>query len=653
MKQLISILIILALAGVSFGLDYGPMRITQAATGGTHEDDTLNIPEAYLETSGRDIVGMYLYVSKTTDGLAPLNDACRILAVDWTQSAYNIVLDQEVEAAGNDASLGLSASITAGDYIMIVSVPPSTSELREVVTGAFPSSGTTERQILQYLADSSRFLRAHVTDWDGDLDDLDSTADNIVAKLDPELDAIRTVALQCSTYTGNIDTTADNIRLQVVDIESDADTTELRVQQIHALVDTLAGGTDGAVGTQWSSGAFPVNGSSYEENWRWQSDTLRKIGVNTDSTLFYIHSTTGMPAVTGLFPAAGVSLSEKVQFLADSLRKVGVNTDSVLFYLHSAAGAPAVTGVFPVAGTSIAERIQFLADSLRKVAVNTDSTLFYIHSTTGAPAVTGAFPAAGLSINERIQYLADSLRKVAVTTDTVYSAVLTATGAQWGTATEPANGVNLLEGVGFLQNQVDSIQGALNGDVGNQWGTSALPANGVAVDEVIRQISDAAAGANGFNYWREPVEVIVNFAAAGAWEEAATTHELFNVTGDVEFEISAFCSTTVTVTSADSFFVLNGDAAGASVWRVLGTDMTAGEGLLRGVSAAGLVAVIPTAAQQAGSGGGVWHGTASMGGDIGFDIDDNDFTGGILIFECRWRPRTTGGTVAAGTGGAL
>lgn len=439
------------------------------------------------------------------------------------------------------------------------------------------------------------------------------------------------------------------------------------------------------------TGTFPAAGVSILERLGFVADTTRKIGVSTDSTLHYIHSTTGMPAVTGLFPAAGVSLNEKVQFIADTLRKEAVNTDSILAYIHSTTGMPAATGAFPAAGLSLNEKVQFLADSLRKVAVNSDSTLFYLHSTTGAPAVTGAFPAAGLSFLERIQFLADSLRKIGVTSDTVYSYLLTNTGAQWGTPTEPANGVNLfeglgftqnqldsivgafygdvgaqwgtatepangvdlLEGIGFAQNQLDSLQAALNGDIGNQWGTAAVPANGVAIDEVIRKISDATAGANGFSEWSEPVEVIVNFAAAGAWEEAATTHELYAVTGDVEFQITAFCSTAVTVTSADSIFFGAGDGAAAnfSIWRCLGTDMGAGDGLLRGVGHSA-AAVIPTAAQL-GATGGVWTGTSMGGHDIGFDIDDNDFTAGIVVFYCRWRAITTGGSLVAGAGGAL
>lgn len=169
----------------------------------------------------------------------------------------------------------------------------------------------------------------------------------------------------------------------------------------------------------------------------------------------------------------------------------------------------------------------------------------------------------------------------------------------------------------------------------------------------LQALRGVTTGFVGENVWTT-VEVVVNFAAAGAWEEAASTHELFTVTGDVEFEISAFCSTDVTVTSGDSIFF--GGEGGADdffgIYRFLGSDATAGEALFRGVSASDGLANIPTAAVLDGT-GGVWKGTAWMGQDIGYDIDDNDFTAGIVVFYCRWRPITTGGTVAAGSGGAL
>ncbi len=332
------------------------------------------------------------------------------------------------------------------------------------------------------------------------------------------------------------------------------------------------------------------------------AEGLLRVTDVTDSALAYIHSATGMPAATGAFPIAGLSLNEKVQFLADTLRKVGVSTDSTLHYIHSGTGAPSVTGAFPTAGLSLLERVQFLADSLRKVAVSTDSILAYIHSATGAPAVTGAFPAAGLSELERIQWMADSLRLAFVQ----------------------------------LARVLDSLEDA---------------------NDLLQKLNGVTAGFVDENVWTT-VEVIVNFAAAGAWEEAAGTHELFTVTGDVEFAISAFCSTDVTVTSADSLILQTEGGADAIIgW--LGADIDAGEAIFppwyfAGAQTRGLVAnYFITSVEQTYEAGSVWRGTIFMGQDIGFDIDDNDFTGGIVVFYCRWRPVTTGGSVVAGLGGSL
>lgn len=235
----VTFLLSLMIAGVASAVSIGPIVISQAVTGGTHEDDTLYVPELYLLTSGADVVGMYLYVSKTTDGASPLNFACKILEVDYSQTTYNIVLDAETEGAGNDASLGLPASITTGDYIIITDVVPSTALVRQVITGTFPATGVSDRAVFQFIADSLRKVRSDVI-----------TINNFV---DTEVLGALTAARQCSAYvadgTSEIDTTLENVRGGVAVIQ--------------AAVDTEIGTIDGIVDDLLEIGATPYLHGNY------------------------------------------------------------------------------------------------------------------------------------------------------------------------------------------------------------------------------------------------------------------------------------------------------------------------------------------------------------------------------------------------------
>ena len=147
------------------------------------------------------------------------------------------------------------------------------------------------------------------------------------------------------------------------------------------------------------------------------------------------------------------------------------------------------------------------------------------------------------------------------------------------------------------------------------------------------------------NVWSAPIELVVNFATDG-WNEA-TPHQLFAGTGDVEFEITAHCSTNVASTSADSIHIFAGESA--KLLSMLSTNIDAGEAifppnfeLTYGV---GTPKFDPIWQQ-----GKIWRGELHMGQDIDYDIDEEAFTGGIIIFTCRYRAITTGGSIAAGDG---
>ena len=147
------------------------------------------------------------------------------------------------------------------------------------------------------------------------------------------------------------------------------------------------------------------------------------------------------------------------------------------------------------------------------------------------------------------------------------------------------------------------------------------------------------------------VEVVINLAAAGLWEEAAT-HEVLTITGDVELEISIACSTNCTSASADSMWWFLGES-GATGYRMVSfllEDADAGENLIPGVWSPGY---IWSAAALTTNCGGIARITSHMGKDLGYQISDHAGTAGIITVFCRWRPLSTGGSVAAGVGVVL
>lgn len=425
--------------------------------------------------------------------------------------------------------------------------------------------------------------------------------------------------------------------------------------------DSVVGAFYGDVGIQWGAALEPAAGVALDEG-------VHFLQNQADSIAGALYSDVGAQWGTATEPANGVDLFEGLGFAQNQL-------DSIVGATYGSVGSQwTETAAEPAAGVAFMQGFHFAQNQL-------DSIVGAFYGDVGLQWGAAAEPANGVSLDEGVLFLQNQA-------DSIAASLYTTTGAQWGTATEPANGVNLFEGFGFAQNQLDTLEGKLYGGVGSQWAQAAASyAAGVSHEQVLMDLQDQMDTVNtvkleyaedmqegirdsledandhlqalrgvttGFveeNVWKT-VEIVINFAAAGAWEEAGSTHEFGAVTGEVEFEITGHCSTSVAATSADSIFFLSGDAAGASVWRCLAEDLDAGEGLFRGVEG-GLVPIIPTAAQLAGSGGGIWRGTLSMGGDIGFDIDDNDLTGGILVIQIRYRPITTDGSVAAGLGGAL
>ena len=204
-----------------------------------------------------------------------------------------------------------------------------------------------------------------------------------------------------------------------------------------------------------------------------------------------------------------------------------------------------------------------------------------------------------------------------------YSPTAELVGGALGVPTNPtgtfhAANVNELEMVAFLQDSLRKVAALLDATCFSPWDT-----------------------------------LIIDFSVAGWNTEVA--HKMFNVVGNVEFEICGYCSTDVTVTSADTISFMDADTT-ASVIALLGAEIDAGEALFppwyfNGSQARGLVASYAiTAAEAIYSTGSVWHGCAMKGIDLGYKLTDDAFTGGIIVVAWRWRAMTTGSTMTQGTG---
>ena len=208
-KLLISALVF-TMASVATAKDYGPILYSTVVAAG-YEEDTLLVPELYIYAGNANVVGMYVWISSTTDGAAPENEACRILK--HTSSSGELILDTEGEGGGNDAVLGFSASITKGDYIWIMDAPPAGAVVRTVITAAKVATGVAVLDYMLYLTNSA--------------DTASVRAQSIDEATDTEIDAILTVANQCSAYvadgTSEIDTTLENTMTAVARIETYVD----------------------------------------------------------------------------------------------------------------------------------------------------------------------------------------------------------------------------------------------------------------------------------------------------------------------------------------------------------------------------------------------------------------------------------------------
>lgn len=382
----------------------------------------------------------------------------------------------------------------------------------------------------------------------------------------------------------------DSLRLIhpfIADMDSDADTTELRVQQIHTLIDSLVGRDNGAVGSQWSeSAASYAAGVSHEQvlmDLQDQADTVNTVKLeyaedmaeSTRDSLSYLHKiwwgAAGLPALTGtrLAAAGGVSAGEGLLFISDA------------------------TDTMNAVKLEYAEQLQ---EDLRDSTLNGRVALY---GANGFPAVTATKLAA-------------------------------------------AGGVNLAEGLLYINNTADTIN-----EVKLEYAEDMQE----GIRDSLEDANDILQSLTGAGKWSSWDTTLVDFAAA-AWQEASAVSQVLAITGRVELEVAVYCSTLVTTASADTIFIEDEDGHVLGAWVGSAGIMTAGTFLSPAVDPAtsGVTAV------YAGANSSHWDGNILRGvfsGEINIDIDNNDGTGGILVFIWRYKPAPFygGGSVADGSGG--
>lgn len=151
-KLIFTILILSLLLSSSLtAKDLGPFVYTTVVATG-YEEDTLLVPQLYSYVGNASVVGKYVWIQSATEAID--NQVCKILE-HTVGTTGTLVLDNEVEGAGNDAVLGFTATITVGDILWIMDSPPVGSNVRAVVTATQPATGVADLNQMLYIANAA------------------------------------------------------------------------------------------------------------------------------------------------------------------------------------------------------------------------------------------------------------------------------------------------------------------------------------------------------------------------------------------------------------------------------------------------------------------------------------------------------------------
>jgi len=301
------------------------------------------------------------------------------------------------------------------------------------------------------------------------------------------------------------------------------------------------------------------------------------------------------------------------------------------------------------------------AVDVSSVATDVTTLKNVLYDTTGiASWAAGAAPANGVSLAEAIRYIADALA------GTVGLAAFPA-------AAVAANDVSLAEvlracqeavinGTGAAMPTNQSLYDLLAGSGGiKTFPAAAVPANDVSLAEVIRDIWDSLRNGTGGSEPGTNRSIIdeirgaaVNYNSKGylsvsadmtsaTWNTVAT-HELLTITGMVRVRMIA--EVTGDCTSAGGAATIKLGVEGATGAWISATgedDLDVGD-----------VWFDATPTETNGNFSSLVLDKLVAGGlDVGYEIENEAFTQGTIVFHCWWEALNATGAVVAGDGGVL
>jgi len=186
--------------------------------------------------------------------------------------------------------------------------------------------------------------------------------------------------------------------------------------------------------------------------------------------------------------------------------------------------------------------------------------------------------------------------------------------------------------------------------------TTALTTIDTNVDDIETAV-DALTISDGID-WNH-LSVTTGLQSVDSTWSSVATHEVFSITGDIEFEITVACD--VTVTGADSLFI---GFAGTYFTRIekihadISEILSINTAPVANVAWIGqivdpVVSIAPT--NETSLVQSQYRGISLGGIDFGYEIQTASMPAGQFTFNIKWRSITTGtpATVSAGLGGTL
>jgi len=313
-----------------------------------------------------------------------------------------------------------------------------------------------------------------------------------------------------------------------------------------------------------------------------------------------------------------------------------INPNPPMFYRGTVLSGSATTAIFP--------ELIGIDD-----AITVGATIKCIHDKSGSEegrlATVSSFTAA-----------TGTVTFTAPTTNTLSPTVNDQYEIQWTAAGEMLVGAN---GIPTTLTATRLIAG-VSGLEGQKWIEAAVDTiNEVKLEYAEQLIEDLRDSLN--NRTIHGLVANIDFSSA-TWNTQAA-HEVFDVSGDVEFWLTVSCSTLVDANAAsDSTCFGIATTAGGGAYTKLASFLSEGidaDEQVYWLSAAAAGTVVPAAGglslvAETVAGGATFHGI-SRSLDIGYEQIGGAGVSGILRFNCQWRPvvPNSGATVIAGLGGAL